>query len=105
MQHIDAILLNEKLNSNDQILLIDIREIYEYNACNIGAKHIPMDEIKSHLDDIPKEKDVVLMCRSGKRAEAVANWLTEDFSFSNLFVLEGGILAWKELVDKTLDIE
>jgi rhodanese-related sulfurtransferase len=45
------------------------------------------------------------MCRSGKRAEAVANILSTDFNRSNVVILEGGILAWKENVEPTLNIE
>jgi len=45
------------------------------------------------------------MCRSGKRAEAVANILMTDYSISNVYILDGGILAWKDQIDSTLDIE
>ena len=45
------------------------------------------------------------MCRSGKRAEAVANLLVTDFSLTNVYCLDGGILAWKEHIDNTLDLD
>jgi rhodanese-related sulfurtransferase len=45
------------------------------------------------------------MCRSGKRAESVANWLESDFHFSNVIIIEGGITQWKEQVDPSIILE
>jgi adenylyltransferase/sulfurtransferase len=64
-----------------------------------------MGEICNRIADLPKDKNIVIMCRSGKRAEAVANILMTDYSISNVYILDGGILAWKDQIDSTLDIE
>jgi rhodanese-related sulfurtransferase len=45
------------------------------------------------------------MCRSGKRAEAVVNVLERDHDMTNILLLEGGIIAWKDEVDQTLDLD
>ena len=104
MTGITASDLKERLTIGTHII-IDIREPYEYEACNIGSKHIPMGEICNRVSELPKDKELVIMCRSGKRAEAVANVLISDHGLSNVLILEGGITAWKEEVDPTLDLE
>lgn len=104
MNGISATELKDRLAAGTH-LIVDIREPYEYEACNIGSKHIPMGEICSRVTELPLDKEIVIMCRSGKRAEAVANVLISDHSFSNISILQGGITAWKDEVDPTLDLE
>jgi rhodanese-related sulfurtransferase len=104
MKGISASDLQELLNAGTHVV-IDIREPYEYVACNIGSKHIPMGEICNRVSELPKDKELVIMCRSGKRAEAVANVLISDHGLSNVLILEGGITAWKEEIDPTLDLD
>lgn len=105
MRIISALELNEAIHKGENYEIIDIREPYEYSACNIGSTHIPMGELCDRLSEIPADKDVVIMCRSGKRAEAMANLLSTDFEMNNIWILDGGILAWKEQVDQTLELD
>ena len=105
MQIISALELHHAMQKGQEFEIVDVREPYEYDACNIGSVHIPMGEICNRIADLPKNKNIVIMCRSGKRAEAVANMLMTDYSISNVYILDGGILAWKDQIDSTLDIE
>jgi rhodanese-related sulfurtransferase len=105
MRIISALELNEAIHKGEHYQIIDIREPYEYSACNIGSTHIPMGELCERLSEIPADKNIVIMCRSGKRAEAMANLLTTDFDMNNIWILDGGILAWKEQVDQTLELD
>jgi len=105
MRIISALELNDAMKKGQEFEIVDVREPYEYDACNIGSVHIPMGEICNRLEDLPKDKNIVIMCRSGKRAEAVANILITDHSISNVYILDGGILAWKNQIDSTLDID
>ena len=91
-------LLNE-----GKAVLIDVREPYELDICKIDALHIPMAEVAANIDKIDRSKTVVIMCRSGKRAEAVVNMLTADFEMQDVVNLEGGILAWIEQIDTHLE--
>ena len=97
--------LSEQMKQSNDYFIVDIREPYEYEIANIGSKHIPMGEICNRIEELPADKITVIMCRSGKRAEAVANILRTDFNRSNVVILEGGILAWKENVQPTLTID
>ena len=95
--------VQKRLKSKDDLVILDIREGYELDICGIDAIHVPMDEVQSRLDEIPSGKDLIIMCRSGKRAMALANLLETDFEYNNVSVMEGGILRWKELIDSNLE--
>ena len=86
--------LKEKLDSNADVLLIDIREDWEREEYNIGGVHIPMGEIPSKLSEIPKDKEVVLYCEKGIRSTITIQRL-ETLGFHNLINLSGGMKAWK----------
>jgi rhodanese-related sulfurtransferase len=103
MHYITAIDLKSKQKGGESLTLLDIREDYEREICEIGGLHIPMGEIVDRINEVPKDCLIVVMCRSGKRAESVANLLISDLNYSNVVILEGGILAWIEQVDNQLE--
>ncbi len=103
MQYISVTELKEKLLRNDRLTLLDIREEYERDICSIGGLHIPMAEVQDRSNEISKEQPVIVLCRSGKRAQSVANLLESDLNFSDVSIVEGGILAWIEQVDNQLE--
>jgi len=76
-------------------LLVDIREGWEREVYNIGGVHMPMGELFSKVDELPKDKDVVLYCEKGIRS-VVAIQRLEASGFEHLFNLSGGMKAWKE---------
>ena len=86
------------LQSNADIQLIDVRETHEHDDFNIGGTLIPLDEITRHLDDLEKEKPVILYCRVGMRSQIAIQRLLEKYPFKNLVNLVGGIEAWKKQV-------
>lgn len=90
---------------NQDVEIFDIRETYEYEICNTGFMNIPMAEMQSNISIIPKDRECVIICRSGKRAEALVNLLETEFHLKNLFVLQGGLAAWAEQIDKTLNLD
>ena len=95
----------DRIAKGENLEIIDIRELYEYNQCNIGSRHIPMSEIIEKHKELDAKNQIVILCRSGKRAEAVANLLECETQFKEVWIVEGGIIAWKERVDPTLNIE
>jgi rhodanese-related sulfurtransferase len=90
--------LKQKLDSNTDVLLIDIREDWERELFNIGGLHIPMGDIPARLAEIPKDKEVVLYCEKGIRSTITIQRL-EAAGFHNLINLSGGMKAWKQLAD------
>lgn len=77
--------------------LIDVRERNEYAAKNIGGELIPLGEILKNQDKISRDKQVVIHCESGKRSEKAIEVL-QAIGFDNLWNLEGGILAYSEVL-------
>ena len=102
MKFISSAQLIKNLDKSD-FVIIDIRESYERDICKIKSIHIPMAEILKRVDEIPRDKSVVIYCKSGNRAQVLVNFLEKENNFSNLFVLEGGIMAWIDNIDKTLE--
>jgi adenylyltransferase/sulfurtransferase len=80
--------------ANANLILIDIREPYEYQSCQIEALKIPMAEFAARFSEFSKEQSLVLMCQSGKRAEALANFIETEFAAENIYVLSGGLNAY-----------
>ncbi|XOV67194.1 MAG: rhodanese-like domain-containing protein [Fluviicola sp.] len=102
MKYITPLEYKERQHNDDAILL-DIREPYELEICSMGGLHIPMAEVASRANEIDQSKEVIVLCRSGRRAESVANLLVADLDFPNVSIFKGGILAWIEQVDSSLE--
>lgn len=86
----------------DAFQLIDVREPYEYAIAEIGGTLIPLAEINSRQSEIRRDIPVVIHCRSGKRSAQAIESLRTTAEWPNLLNLEGGILAWAELIDPSL---
>ena len=95
--------LNDKINAKSDLVLLDIRESYELDICQIGGLHIPMGDISSRVSEINADFEVAVLCRSGKRAEAVANYLETEAEMKKVTIVSGGILAWIDTVDSSLE--
>ncbi|MCA1761753.1 MAG: rhodanese-like domain-containing protein [Flavobacteriales bacterium] len=82
--------------------LIDVREKDEYDMVNISGKLIPMGEVPERFSEIPKDKQVVVMCRSGKRSAHIVQYLETVQGYDKAYNLAGGILAYSDDVDPSL---
>jgi len=102
MNEITATELKKMMDNHEDFQLIDVREEHEAEAANIGGKLIPMGTVMQHLDEIPKDKKVVVHCCSGKRSATVIQALEQQQGYTNLYNLKGGIMAYAEEVDPTL---
>jgi adenylyltransferase/sulfurtransferase len=88
--------LKTKLDGDDGIMLIDVREPTEYEIVSIpGAVLIPKNEflLGNALERLPQDKQVVLYCKTGVRsAEVLA--IAKKAGFSDALHVQGGIVAW-----------
>ena len=96
MKEISVQELKQLIDNKKDFQLIDVREEYEFDEANINGELIPMGEVMDNLDKISKDKQVVIHCRSGKRSATVISALESQHSFTNLYNLKGGILAYIE---------
>jgi molybdopterin/thiamine biosynthesis adenylyltransferase/rhodanese-related sulfurtransferase len=94
--------LKRRMDAGDSFTLIDVREQWENEAAQIkGARLIPLDELQTRLDEIPREGDIILHCHSGMRSQHAALVL-QQAGFTNVYNLEGGIDAWSRDVDPSV---
>ena len=103
MQEITVQELKEKMDSGEDFQLVDVREDFEYETSNIGGLLIPLGGILIESEKIDKNKPVIVMCRSGKRSAAAIMQL-EQLGYTNLYNLRGGILAWADEIDPTINV-
>lgn len=94
--------LKAMLDAKEDFQLIDVREPHEFEICNLKGELIPMGEIADNVAKISKDKPVVIHCRSGARSGNVCNYLEQNFGYTNLYNLKGGILAWADQIDPTM---
>jgi rhodanese-related sulfurtransferase len=83
--------------------LKEMREEFEYEVSNLGGVLIPLGGILIEADKIAKDKPVIVQCRSGKRSAAAIMQL-EQLGYTNLYNLQGGILAWASEIDPTISV-
>ena len=102
MKELDAKELKKMIDSKEDFQLIDVREDYEIEIVTLGGEHMPMGEVLTQADKIARDKKVVIHCRSGKRSAAVIQALETQHGFTNLYNLQGGILAYADQVDPSM---
>lgn len=84
-----------RLWQNKEAILIDIRTPAEYRAGHIpGVVNIPLDELERRIGEIPRDKKVVLICRTGNRS-AQGTKLLRNKGMNNVFNSTGGMSTWK----------
>ncbi|MGD8206750.1 MAG: rhodanese-like domain-containing protein [Thiohalocapsa sp.] len=94
VNEIDSETLQARLESGDELLLVDIRTPAEVAQGAIpNATHIPMHLLPLRSGELPKDRDVVLYCRSGARSYHACQFLAQQ-GIDNAVNLRGGIIAW-----------
>jgi rhodanese-related sulfurtransferase len=85
----------------EAMTLLDVREAWELGVASVpGVVHIPMGAVADRMGELDRNKEVVVMCRSGRRSLEVAKLLQQNgFRTVNL---AGGILAWSRELDATI---
>ena len=98
MRTIDVKQLKDRIQSNEKLNLVDVREPHEHEEFNIGGILLPLGDIRvgdtESIDQL-KNQEVILYCRSGNRSGQAALVL-ETMGFSNVVNVVGGMLSWKE---------
>ncbi len=103
MKIISPVQLKELIDSsNNDFQLIDIRDEYEFDICCIGGEKINMYSITDSLDKLSREKKIIIYCRTGSRSATIVSLLEKNFSFKNVYNLDGGIMKWRQDVDPSI---
>lgn len=94
MESITTAELSNLLTDNHDALLIDVREPAEHAIASIpGARLIPLGELPEHLDELPKDREILIHCKAGGRSAKAVGLLLEN-GFSRVKNVSGGIDAW-----------
>ena len=85
----------------DALTLLDVREAWELKVASVpGIVHIPMGEVAARIDELDRNTEVVVMCRSGRRSLEIATLLQQRGLHA--VNLAGGILAWSRDIDPSI---
>ncbi len=94
--------LKRRMDANDILHLIDVRQPEENAEFNIGGTLLPLGSILSmqieEIEDL-KEEEIICYCRSGQRSMQAAMML-ESMGFKNVKNLVGGMLGWQAQFSK-----
>ena len=96
MNNISVEELKSRMDKGEKLNLIDVRESWEYEDFNIGARNIPLSEFVNHLGELEKLKnqEVIIHCQMGGRSMQAAT-LLEQQGFRNVKNVEGGMNEWR----------
>lgn len=96
---INAVELKKMFDRKEDVVLIDVREPFEYDICHIDqARLIPLGELPARLSELDSADEIVLHCKGGSRS-AKALRILQEAGFKKVVNLEGGITAWSDQVD------
>jgi rhodanese-related sulfurtransferase len=94
ISEIDSVGLKDRITAGEDVYLVDIRTPMEVAQAAIpNAVHIPMHLLPLRMNELPRDKDVVLYCRSGARSYHACLYLAQQ-GFDKAINLRGGIIAW-----------
>ena len=106
VEELDPRTVVDRLAAGTPPLLVDVRERSEWEVgslASLGAVLVPLGELPGRLAEIPRERPVVLYCRSGVRSMTAARRLVEA-GWRDVYNLRGGILAWARDVDPGIEV-
>ena len=97
------ITVQELKEKKEKFTLLDVREKFEYQISNLNGTLIPLQQLKDRLDELDKDKEIVVMCRSGSRSVTACDTLQKN-GFENVVNLKGGVNAWAKEIDSSMPV-
>ena len=104
--HLSVTEYQEKKAKGWQPFLIDVRSDAEYQQKRVSFTdlQVPHEEILTRVNEIPKDRDIILLCRSGMRSQMAAMFLAQDgYDSQKLYNLDGGIMAWSNQLPSDIE--
>ena len=93
--------LKARRDAGEDIFLLDVREPYEYQIAQIGGTLIPQNDVPNRLAEIPRDREIIVHCRSGARSQKIAELLKQS-GYKDVANVAGGILAWADEIDPSV---
>ena len=87
-----------------EVTLLDVREPYEWSVSHLeGAIHIPLQQLARRLDEIPRDKEIVVYCRMGGRSAHAQHHMLQQ-GFTRVRNLAGGLKAWASQQEPSMPV-
>ncbi|HMQ02925.1 MAG TPA: rhodanese-like domain-containing protein [Pyrinomonadaceae bacterium] len=103
IEEISATELKRKIESGDDVQLIDVRQPEEFAFARIaGAKLVPLGEVVRRMSELSAERETIVLCKMGGRSSRAIELLKQAGFQGELRNLRGGITAWSNEVDPTV---
>jgi rhodanese-related sulfurtransferase len=91
---LNALDLNEKLKTDKQAIVLDVRQPEEYREGHIaGSKLIPLGELSKRINELSKDKEIICVCASGSRSQSATKFLVD--AGYKAFDMKGGMFMWQ----------
>lgn len=90
--------LKQRLDRKEKILVLDVREPFEFQHANIGGTLIPLGQLEGRLDAIDKNQEIAVLCHHGIRSARAVEFMLRS-GFRHVKNITGGIDAWSQRVD------
>ena len=96
-QEVQTLLAGTGDAASRPLVLLDVRNLNEFETSHVrGALHIPVDELRFRLDEVPKDRPIAVHCRSGFRSHLALRILKEN-GWANVRNITGGYVAMTAL--------
>ena len=93
MPSVSAAELNEKLKNGKRPFVLDVRQPHEFRTGHIvGAKLIPLGELNRRVNELPKDKEIAVICATGNRSHSATKVLLR--AGYNAVNVKGGMMGW-----------
>lgn len=90
-----AEMMEQSAINEDEIIYIDVREVHEFEEAHIeGMLNYPMSTFNQSYTELPKDQEIVIICRSGNRSMQVADFLIEQ-GYEKVTNVHGAMLEWE----------
>ncbi len=93
--------LKRRLDAQEDIFVLDVREPHEYQIVNIKGHLIPLGDLPTRVHELDSSREIVVHCKSGARSAKAVDFLRKS-GFKRAANLTGGILAWADRIDRSL---
>ena len=104
VEEVPPLELKRKIDVGERIVLLDVREPFEYAFCKIeNSKLIPLGELGKRVGELDRSAETVVYCHTGVRSARAVELLSSE-GFRRVRNLKGGIRAWAEEVDPKIPI-
>jgi uncharacterized protein len=95
LTHKEGISVKDVPHLQGDFLVVDVREVNEFKEGHVAiAKNVPLSQLEKRLSEIPKDKKIYIICRSGRRSKLALKILRQQ-GYKNARAIRGGMLAWQ----------